>query len=255
MRERRPFFMLLVVTGLSASCPNGSRLGAWEPLRTGPIPGVVFVVGGVGGFDFVGSSAQKALPRAGVRHEIREFVWTHGWGQILKDLQDTRHLLRKADQLAAEVLLVRATRPEQPVFLVGKSGGTALVLAAAERLPPQTVERIILLSPAVSPAFDLSAAFRATKGEIVSFYSRYDQLVLGWGTRQFGTADRVYGPSAGLCGFVVPPDLDEADRACYQRLVQIPWNPAMILKGHTGSHVGTSMPAFLAKEVAPWLKP
>jgi pimeloyl-ACP methyl ester carboxylesterase len=215
----------------------------------------VFVVGGVGGFDVVGKAAQWALPRAGVRHEIRDFVWTHGWGQLLKDLQDTRHLLHKADQLAAAVLQVKAQDPEQPVYLVGKSGGTALVLAAAERLPPQTLERIILLSAAVSPAFDLTPALRATRWEIVSFYSRYDQLILGWGTRQFGTADRFYGPSAGLHGFVLPSDLSEADRACYQRLVQIPWNPAMMLYGHPGLHVGTSMPAFLAKNVAPWLKP
>src|SRR5262249_3474858 len=123
------------------------------------------------------------------------------------------------------------------------------------QLPPQTVERIILLSPAVSRAFDLSGALRATKGEIVSFYSRYDQLVLGWGTRQFGTADRIHGPSAGLRGFILPSELDDVSRASYQRLVQIPWNPSMFLEGHPGIHVGTSMPAFLAKEVAPWLKP
>jgi hypothetical protein len=28
----------------------------------------------------------------------------------------------------------------------------------------------------------------------------------------------------------------------------------MILEGHLGAHLGTAMPAFLAKEVAPWLK-
>src|SRR5262249_52744756 len=58
--------------------------------------GVVFVVGGVGGFDVLANAAQWALPRAGVPHEVREFVWTHGWGQLFKDLQDFRHMMAKA---------------------------------------------------------------------------------------------------------------------------------------------------------------
>jgi hypothetical protein len=250
MRRLKLSFVLLLV-GLDVA----PSLWATEPERPEPKPGLVLVVAGVGGFDFLGDAAHWALPHAGVRHEVREFVWTHGWGQLLKDLQDTRHVLRKADELAAEVRRHKAADPERPVYLVGKSGGTGLVLAAAEQLPPQTLERIILLSAAVSPTYDLSPALRATRGEIVSFYSRHDRLILGWGTRQFGTIDRVYGPSAGLCRFEIPAGLGEEDRAAYERLVQVPWQPAMFLQGHAGTHLGTSMPIFLAKEVAPWLKP
>jgi hypothetical protein len=220
-----------------------------------PPRGVVFIVGGIGGFDILGPSAQWALPRAGVPHEVREFVWTHGFGRMFKDLQDYRHLLGKAEELAREVGRVKAKDPDRPVYLVGKSGGTGLVLAAAECLPPATLERIVLLSAAVSACYDLRGALQATKGQIVSFYSRYDALILGWGTSQFGTVDRVYGPSAGLRRFTPPPNLDETDRALYGRLVEIPWNPRMILEGHTGTHLGTSLPAFLGKEVAPWLMP
>jgi hypothetical protein len=217
-------------------------------------PGVVIVVCGIGGIDFVALSSQWALPRAGVRHEIREFSWTHGKGRLLRDLQDTQHCLRKADELAAEVRKIKTHDPDCPVFLVGKSGGTGLVIAAAEQLPPQTLERIILLSPALAPTYDLRQALRATKHQIVSFYSPYDQLVLNWGTSQFGTIDRFYGASAGLRGFVIPKDLTPEDRVLYDRLVQVKWNPAMILEGNLGSHIGTSMPAFMAKEVGPWLK-
>jgi hypothetical protein len=190
-----------------------------------------------------------------VKHEIRDFVRTHGWGRMFKDLQDTRHLLGKAEALAAEVRRIKAEDPQRPVYLVGKSGGTGLVLAAANLLPPATLERIILLSAAVSPTYDLRPALRATKAQIVSFYSPYDALILGWGTSQFGTVDRVYGPSAGLRRFKPPPKLDAADRALYDRLIEVPWNPRMILEGHPGIHFGTSLPAFLGKEVAPWLMP
>jgi hypothetical protein len=218
-------------------------------------PGIVIVVCGIGGIDFVALSSQWALPRAGVHHEIREFSWTHGKGRLLRDLQDTQHCLRKADELAGEVRKIKALDPDRPVFLVGKSGGTGLVLAAAEQLPPQTLERIILLSPALAPTYDMRQALRATKHEIVSFYSPYDQLVLNWGTSQFGTIDRYYGASAGLRGFVIPKEQSASDRALYDRLVQVKWSPGMILEGHLGIHIGTSMPAFVAKEVAPWLKP
>jgi hypothetical protein len=249
--------LLLVALTLLGFCA-GSR--AKPPAQTIPPVdaeskhGVVIVVCGIGGLDFVALSSHWALPRAGVRHEIREFSWTHGKGRLLRDLQDTQHCLQKASELAAEVRMIKTQEPERPVFLVGKSGGTGLVLAAAEQLPPQTLERVILLSPAVSPSYDLRPALRATKYEIVSFHSPYDQLVLNWGTSQFGTIDRYYGASAGLRGFVIPKDLSAEDRALYDRLVQVRWSPAMILEGHFGIHIGTSMPAFVAKEVAPWLK-
>jgi hypothetical protein len=249
---------ILVTVAAAGFC---HRAPAKPPARAAEIadrdskPGVVLVVCGIGGIDFVALSSQWALPRAGVRHEIREFPWSHGKGRLLRDLQDTQHCLRKANELAAEVRKIKAQDPERPVYLVGKSGGTGLVLAAAEQLPPESLERIILLSPALSPSYDLRPALRATKHEIVSFYSPYDQLVLNWGTSQFGTIDRFYGASAGLRGFVIPMDQSVEDRVLYDRLVQVKWNPGMILEGHLGIHIGTSMPAFVAKEVAPWLKP
>src|SRR6266852_1013601 len=94
----------------------------------GPKAGVVIVVCGIGGIDFVALSSQWALPRAGVRHEIREFSWTHGKGRLLRDLQDTQHCLRKADELALEVRKIKSQDPDRPVYLVGKSGGTGIIL-------------------------------------------------------------------------------------------------------------------------------
>jgi pimeloyl-ACP methyl ester carboxylesterase len=244
-------FTFIVFIGMM---PGSSVLAKAESSSSTNQKGVVFIVGGVGGFDILGTASQWELPRAGVHHEVRDFTWTHGWGQVFKDLQDRPHLLQKAEMLAAEIQKIKKNDPDRPVYLVGKSGGAGLVLAAAERLPPDSVERIILLSAAVSPNYDLRPAFRATRREIVSFHSPYDQFILGWGTSYFGTTDRVYGPSAGLHGFNVPGYFPQEDQALYQRLVQIPWNSTMILEGHWGNHVGTSLPAFVGQEVAPWLK-
>src|SRR5262245_27402106 len=93
-------------------------------------PGIVFVMGGVGGIDPLGWSARWALPRAGVPHEVREFIWTHGRGRILKDLQDHEHLLQMAAELAGEVQQIKAASPQRRIWFLAKSGGTGLALAA-----------------------------------------------------------------------------------------------------------------------------
>jgi pimeloyl-ACP methyl ester carboxylesterase len=231
-------------------------LGA-APARANPdVPGVVFVVGGIGGLDPVQASAPAALSWAGLPHEVRVFEWTHGKCRLLRDLRDTRHLLAQGARLAGEVRAVKAADPARPVYLLGHSAGAGVVLAAAEHLPPGTLERIVLLSAAVSPGFDLTDALRATRGEVVSFHSAFDQLTLGLGTTLFGTVDRVYGASAGVGGFEVPPDLDAEGRQLYGRLVQVPWSMDWFFECcYGGPHHGTCMPLFLARRVAPWLVP
>lgn len=246
-------YLTLLLTILCLAPAPRTKTADKKPAPTGP-RGVVFVVGGIGGFDVLGSSAHLALPKAGVTHEIRDFVWTHGKGKYLQDLRDTRFLMQRANELVARVRRVKEEEPQRPIYLIGKSGGAGLVLAAAEQLPPATLERIILLSAAVSPQHDLRPALRASVLGIVSFYSPLDKLILGWGTKEFGTEDRYYGPSAGLNGFVLPPHLDEDGRELYEHLIQVPWHVSMILEGYVGNHLGTSMPTFLGAEVAKWLK-
>ena len=112
-----------------------------------------------------------ALPRAGLPHEIRDFTWTHGKGHILLDLQDTQHCLLKAHELADQIRKIKETRPGCPVYVLAHSGGCGLSLAAAEMLPERSIERIILLSAAVSPSYDLRTALRATNNGIISFYA------------------------------------------------------------------------------------
>jgi hypothetical protein len=217
-------------------------------------PGIVVTVEGIGGLDMLGPHATASLRKAGLPHEVRNFRWSHGTGRFLVDLQDTQHLINKANELAQLLIMLREDAPHRPLFVVAKSAGTGLTLFALEQVPPGTVDRTILISAAVSPSYDLRQALRATRGEVVAFYSRNDQIVLNWGTRHFGTADRYYGPSAGLRGFVPPPELDSEGRSLYRRLVQVSWTPRMILEGNAGNHLGTGQAAFLCAEIVPWLR-
>lgn len=226
-------------------------LAAGEPMSAG----TVFVVGGVGGLDPLQANAPWVLPLANVPHRIEVFAWTHGKLRPLRDLQDIRHLLKESDRLAEMVRQEQICHPDRPIYLVGHSAGAALILAAAEKLPPTSIERMILLAAAVSPTYDLRPALRATRREVVAFSSTFDRVCLDWCTSWFGTADRVYGPAAGLDGFRPPTDLDDEGRALYRRLVQMPWRLDMIWQGTDGGHNGACMPLFLAQRIAPWLMP
>src|SRR6516162_6554884 len=82
-------------------CPAGKVCAAEQKL------GVVYLVGGIGGISPLGPAAKVALPLAGVEHELRDFPWQHGKGLFLRDLQDRRHLLAKAAELADEIRELR----------------------------------------------------------------------------------------------------------------------------------------------------
>jgi pimeloyl-ACP methyl ester carboxylesterase len=247
-----PLIMLRCCCALTLVALGCGAIQAAEP----PKPGIVFVVGGIGGLDPLQAAAPLALPLAGVSHEVRVFEWTHGKARLLRDLQDTRYLLCQARRLAEDVRDVRRQHPDWPIYLMGHSAGAAVVLAAAEELPAQSLERIVLLSAAVSPEFDLRSALRATRHEIVSFHCGHDRLALQLGTSLFGTVDRVYGPAAGMEGFRPPADLDADGLRLYEKLVQVPWRFDMALEScGGGGHHATCMPLFLARRVAPWLQP
>lgn len=224
---------------------------ATEPEESRPL---VILLDGIGGFDLIQKSADLGFGTVRQSHEVRRFYWSHGFGRWLRDLQDFRHFQAKTEELAREVRTILAREPNRRIYLVAHSGGTGIAVGAAELLPPDSLERLVLLSSALSPEHDLRDALRACRGGIVSYHSRYDYLFLHWGTSQFGTIDRHYQPSAGYMGFVVPEQLAPRDRKLYTRLIQVPWNPRMIWQGNFGNHLGPVQPTFLAGEVAQWLR-
>jgi pimeloyl-ACP methyl ester carboxylesterase len=183
-------------------------------------------------------------------------VWGHGFGRWHSDLTDAENLDRQAGRVAGSIRKFRAEHPGEPVFLVGKSGGAGVAVRALERLDAGDVERVVLLAPALSPGYDLAAALRAVRREIVVFWSPLDVVILGAGTGLFGTIDGVRTRSAGLVGFAPPgPAESDADRARqYAKLRQVRWRPRMAASGHLGGHFGTDLPRFLREWVAPLLR-
>jgi len=236
----------LILVGWCLLC-QPTAVAAAEP---DPKP-VVYLVGGIGRMILLGPSARFALPRAGVDYELRDYHWQHDKGGQLRDLQDEPYLLQKSLDLANEIRASLASQPNRPVYLIGHSAGCAVVVHAAELLPAQSVERIIMLSPALSPTYDLTRALRATKREIVAFNSHLDPTLHF--TKLFGTADRVYCVAAGVDGFTRPADLDNEGQRCYERLVQIPWTWKRLLELQGPWHNSPTLPLYLGRQVAPWL--
>jgi len=207
------------------------------------MPMVVFTIDGVGGSGFMPASTWLAIKTAGGNYDVRHFVWTHGFGRLVADIRDREHMHEKAATLASTVVELNASG--RKVCIVAKSGGSGVALRALELLPPNTVEAIILLSPAVSPEFDLSLAMKAVRSKVYSFNSIYDLFWLGLCTSVVCTADGIKSKAAGCVGF------KDANR--YEKLEEINWSPMMMRSLHFGTHSGTSMYPFLRTYVIPLL--
>jgi hypothetical protein len=220
--------------------------------------GLVLVADGVGGLDLCGAGLAHVMGAEKLSHSILVFRWGHGLGRWLADLTDVAHRDAMAQSLADSIAQFKTDRPTEPVFVVAKSGGSGIVVKALERLDEHAVERVILLAPAISPGYDLTDALRAVRSEMVVFWSPFDLIILGAGTRVFGTMDRVRAASAGLVGFRKPaggPAGEPQSQAHpYDKLRQVRWRPQMASTGYLGGHLGPDSPSFLRKYVVPLLR-
>ncbi len=221
--------------------------------REGEETGLVLVADGVGGLDLCGTGLQYMVPGREPGMAVKVWPWGHGFGRWVKDLTNVENHVSKSEAMAAEVRAFRDRKPDAPVFLVGKSGGTGVVVRVLEQLPENMVEAAVLLAPAISPEYDLSAALRAVRREMVVFWSPLDMVILGAGTKLFGTIDRKRAASAGMVSFRIPAGLDAGGRTQYAKLRQVRWHPEMASTGYLGGHVGPDSPAFLNKYVVPLL--
>lgn len=222
-------------------------------LTNGTAQGLVLVADGCGGLDLCAVGLRYVMGALKVPCHVRVVGWGHGFGRWHADLTDAAHVDAQAAEVARSVEEFLSAHPAAPVYLVGKSGGTGVVVKALEQLAEGTVEAAVLLSSALSPAYDLTRALRAVRREIVAFWSPLDLIVLGAGTFVFGTIDRKQSVSAGLVGFRAPGSASAEQAAQYAKLRQVRWRPAMAPTGYMGGHVGPDCPAFLRKYVVPLL--
>lgn len=214
--------------------------------------GVIFTIDGVGGFNIATTAMAMAFTLAGLPHKIEQLYWSHGFGRWLLDLQDKQRIEEKAQELAERVRTKYQAGLD--VYIVAKSAGCAIALKALSLLPEGSVQKVVLLAPAVSPDYCLKPALKAVKEKLFAFWSPNDAFILGLGTTVFGTADGAYRPSAGMIGFRMPKTIDNESVSLYEKFQQIKWKPSMLLALNCGDHQGSVMVPFLHNHVVPLLK-
>jgi pimeloyl-ACP methyl ester carboxylesterase len=223
-----------------------------------PLParsqGIVFIANGSGDFRTVTAGLEDAVAQTGAPLQLVTFVWSHGFGCYLSDHADHAHHVVQGRRLAGLVLAYRRACPNRSLFLVGHSAGSAVVLAAAESLPPGSVARIILLEPSVSMDYDLRPALRCAQCGVDNFCSRRDLLELGLGVGIVGTADRRWEPAAGRVGFR-PMIACPGDAELYAKLREHPWDRSVAWTGHCGGHYGNHRALFARLYLLPLLPP
>jgi pimeloyl-ACP methyl ester carboxylesterase len=222
-----------------------------SPPARSPV-GVVFVANGSGDVRSVSTNLCQVVAETATPLEVETYVWSHGYGRFLADHVDHANHLAHARRLAGQVMAYRQTYPDRRVYLVGHSAGSAVILSAAEMLPPDSVDRIILLAPSMCVTYDLRPALRTVRQSIEVFYSREDRFVLGLGMAVVGTADRGCRTAAGKYGFT-PVVACPGDAALYGKLRQHPWDPVVEWSGHDGDHYGSNHTGFLRAYVLPLL--
>jgi pimeloyl-ACP methyl ester carboxylesterase len=243
---------LLVLLGAAAGCATAPTHQALQPLTPcNCAQAVVFCADGAGNSAGLTEALRQGAAEAGLPLDVEMVDWSYGHWRFLADQMDYGHAQAAGVALAARVAAYRQTCPTSRLYLIGHSAGSAVVLTAAEQLPPNSVDRIVLLAPAVSSRYDLRPALRCAHEGIDVFSSERDLAILGLGVAIVGTTDRRWTAAAGRVGF--RPVVETPEDAClYGKLRQHPWNLCVAWTGNEGGHFGTYLePLYLSSYVLP----
>lgn len=190
---------------------------------------------GIAGEQHLDRSFVRGIRDGGYAGEIEIFDWP-GAESGLRALVTRQRNGQQADKLAARIQELLAENPSTRIRLVAHSGGTGIAAWALERLPDGVnVEQVVFIAPALSQRYDLSGALRHVRGKLLAFVSENDVIVLGAGTRLFGTIDGLKEEASGLRGFKRP---DGADEAAYAKLVEVPYTADWMAFDNIGDHIG-----------------
>lgn len=193
----------------------------------------------------------NGLKQGGIGAEAQLYDWTHG-DDGLPALQAYKRNQEEARKIAAMIAEQCRAHPGRTIYLTCHSAGAGLAVWALEALPEEVqVDTVAMFAPALSPGYDLSKALRHVRRKLYVFSSPHDSLVLGTGTKLFGTVDGVKTEAAGLNGFVKP---DSADAQQYAKVDARPYQKQWLGQfGNAGSHICGLRTAFARGFVAPLL--
>lgn len=207
--------------------------------------GLVLILPGVMNVTFYLAWCTRMIRRRFSFYEVE----ARSWGPRLRWIANLRAYdrnRRTAEAIARELAAYRQERPDAIINVIGYSGGGGLAVMVVAALPkPATINRLLLLAPAISPDYPLQQQILPNVTEcVVNYASRYD-LQIGQGTKIFGNMDGVRGPGAGAVGF----------GESHPRLVQVHWHTGMLRYLHFGDHLSYLSPPWQRRYLLPALDP
>jgi hypothetical protein len=242
---------------LSAWTKRG--LGLTQPRAIDPKlmeHGITFVCPGIETESIFTWGICDGLTMGGVPGAMKVFNWGMALpGGYLGNLCRIDRNRRRAADLAKMIAEYQDQYPGRPVHIASQSGGAGIAVFAAEALEAgRKIDGLILLNGALSPEYDLRKALANCRKGILNSYSRKDSMVLGFGTRFFGTIDRKFCDGCGRVGFKTPAGLSEEDAKLYAKLTQVEWREEFAHEtNHWGGHLSSAREEFLARYIAPWV--
>ena len=220
--------------------------------------GLVVILPGIQGVDEHAYNIESGLVRGGVRRAIVIQKWGKpmpeaGLGMLLNQI-DKVGARFEAMAVAQRIVDYQGRHPGKPVHIVGHSGGGAIAVFVAESVSDlpggEPLEGLVLISPSISPIYDLQKALNACNQGIMNCYNPDDTMLLGVGTTVMGNIDGVPGEGAGLNGFDVvegmasQEKIELYDRKLFQELIT----------GYGDPHFAGTNPAFVSRIPAEFIR-
>lgn len=258
------FSMLLGGIGLPELLANS--VSALPSMFFNPIPdsvnsterrsaGCVIVLPGIEGKSYWNRSIVRGLLHAEVPYGIEIFDWTTGYrGLGVYHLRSRALHQRASARLTEKIIDYRHEHPQQPLYLVGHSGGGAMSMVSLAQLPNDVrVTGAIMLGPALSPWYNVVPALHRTTHGAWNFSSIGDAFFLGVGTTLAGTLDGWHVPSAGMIGFSKHIHA-KVQAAGTPPLREMPYQLQYARHRNLSGHFGYTTPEFTASVIAPIMR-
>lgn len=192
----------------------------------------------------------EGLGEGGVADHLEVYDWTQPniWIPALRAYAHNRAEARViANRIAAKL----KADPEARIVLTAWSGGCQVAVWALEDLPDDVkIQSLLVVSPSITPNYDLTNALRHVRGSMFALTSPGDWFILGVGTSLFGTSNGVFTPAAGLVGFIRPATADARE---YKKLHEMPYDSKWLRFGDIGDHTGAMGKTFAREILAPVL--
>ena len=207
--------------------------------------GCVLILPGVMNVTFYLAWLKRMIREAYPSYDVDARRWglPLGWVANLRAYAQNQ---RTAQAIADELVAYRAQHPNAQIALVGYSGGGGLAVTIAAALPdPVTINRLLLIAPAISPEFPLVQRVLPKVTDFVVNYASRRDLQISLGTTIFGNMDRTKRAGAGAVGF----------SAQHPKLIQVHWHPGMRRYFHFGYHLSYLAPPWQRRYLLPALDP